>query len=249
MEESYQMKTVFACLMLVVLASLAVAQKTKPWTEWSKKDIEKTLSDSAWAQTQNEGDDSQASSSSTAITQVGAQGTMDRDLKRPVESGETKPTKVVKYHVRFLSAKPIRAAFARMVMLAQAQPNEELNTKLQEFVDRNFADYIVISVGVEVGDQQMAAGLMRAFTAATTEALQKSVYLERKDGKKLFLMEYRAPTQDGMGAKFVFQRMVEGQPFLAQDDSVRFVAQLNEKMKLNTKYKLADMLYDGKLEY
>jgi len=27
------------------------------------------------------------------------------------------------------------------------------------------------------------------------------------------------------------------------------VAQLNEKMKLNTRYKLSDMLYDGKLEY
>jgi len=75
------------------------------------------------------------------------------------------------------------------------------------------------------------------------------VYLERKDGKKLFLMEYRPPTEDGMGAKFVFPRKFEGQPFLSENDSVRFIAQLNEKMKLNTRYKLSDMLYEGKLEY
>jgi hypothetical protein len=95
----------------------------------------------------------------------------------------------------------------------------------------------------------MTPAVMRAFTTATTESLQKSVYLERKDGKKLYLMEYRAPVEDGMGAKFVFPRTMDGQPFLSGDDTVRFVAQLNEKLKLNTRYKLSDMLYDGKLEY
>ncbi len=95
----------------------------------------------------------------------------------------------------------------------------------------------------------MTAPVMRAFSAATTEALKENVYLERKDGKKLYLMEYRAPVEDGMGAKFVFPRKFEGQPFLSENDSVRFVAQMNEKMKLNTRYKVSDMLYDGKLEY
>jgi hypothetical protein len=90
---------------------------------------------------------------------------------------------------------------------------------------------------------------MQAFSTATTEALQNTVYLERKDGKKLFLMDYRPPVEDGMGAKFVFKRVVDGQPFLSENDNVRFVAQMNEKMKLDTRYKLSNMLYDGKLEY
>ena len=95
----------------------------------------------------------------------------------------------------------------------------------------------------------MAAPLMRVFIGAQTADLQKNVYLERKDGKKLYLMEYRPPVEDGMGAKFVFPRMFEGQPFLTENDSVRFVAQVNEKMKLNTRYKVSEMMYDGKLEY
>jgi len=45
-------------------------------------------------------------------------------------------------------------------------------------------------------------------------------------------------------------RTLEGQPFLTtESDNVRFFAQLNEKMKLNVRYKVSDMMYDGKLEY
>jgi hypothetical protein len=244
------MRTVIsACLAVLLVAGTVVAQKQKPWTEWSKKDVDKTLNDSAWGQTQSEGSDSKSSESTGAITQVAAPRAADRNISRQGESGEAKPSTVVKYHVRFLSAKPVRAAFARMVLLSKTQADEELTAQLQGFIDRDFKDYIVVSVGVEVGNEKIATPVMRAFMAATTEALQKNVYLERKDGKKLFLMEYRAPVEDGMGAKFIFQRLVDGQPFLSETDSVRFVAEMNEKMKLNTRYKLSEMLYDGKLEY
>jgi hypothetical protein len=244
------MRTVIStCLAVLLVAGTVVAQKQKPWTEWSKKDVDKTLNDSAWGQTQSEGSDSKSSESTGAITQVAAPRAADRNISRQGESGEAKPSTVVKYHVRFLSAKPVRAAFARMVLLSKTQADEELTAQLQGFIDRDFKDYIVVSVGVEVGNEKIATPVMRAFMAATTEALQKNVYLERKDGKKLFLMEYRAPVEDGMGAKFIFQRLVDGQPFLSETDSVRFVAEMNEKMKLNTRYKLSEMLYDGKLEY
>jgi hypothetical protein len=244
------MRTVVsACLVVLMFACLVLAQKDKPWTEWTKKDVDKTLNDSAWGQTQTEGGSSGSQSTDSAITQVAAPRSSDRQLSRQGESGEGKPVAYVKYHVRFLSAKPVRAAFARQVLLSKTEPDEALTTQLQGFIDRDFSEYIVVSVGVEVGDQKMAGPIMQAFNGANTEALQKVVYLERKDGKKLFLMDYRPPTGDGMGAKFVFKRVVDGQPFLTENDSVRFIAQLNEKMKLDTRYKLSTMLYDGKLEY
>jgi len=244
------MRTVVsACLVVLMFACLALAQKDKPWTEWTKKDVDKTLNDSAWGQTQTEGGSSSQTAES-AVTQVAAKNSADRQLsQRQGESGEAKPVAYVKYHVRFLSAKPVRAAFARQVLLSRPAPDEALTTQLQGFIDRDFSEYIVVSVGVEVGDQKMAGPIMQAFNSATAEALQKTVYLERKDGKKHFLMDYRPPVEDGMGAKFVFKRVVDGQPFLSENDSVRFVAQLNEKMKLDTRYKLSNMLFDGKLEY
>ena len=244
------MRVVSACFVLVMLLSFALAQKQqKPWTEWTKKDVDKTLNDSAWGQTQTEGNEDQSSSNTNAVTQVAAPRSADRQIQRTGESGEAKPSNVVKYYVRFLSAKPVRAAFARKVLLAKNEPDPELTSQLQAFIDRDFTDYIVVSVGIEVQEQRMAAPLMRVFMGAQTADLQKNVYLERKDGKKLYLMEYRAPVEDGMGAKFVFPRKFEGQPFLTENDSVRFVAQVNDKMKLNTRYKVSEMMYDGKLEY
>ena len=244
------MRRISACFVILVLAGLAVAQKQKPWTEWTRKDVEKTLSDSAWGQTQTEGNTGASQSSDTsAVTQVAAQRSADRQLNRQGESGETKPVNYVKYQVRFLSAKPVREAFARMVLLSKTEPDQALTTQLQGFIDRDFSEYIVVSVGVQVGDAKMAGPIMAAFTNTTTEALKQNVYLERKDGKKLYLMDYRAPVEDGMGAKFIFKRVLDGQPFLSENDNVRFVAQFNEKMKLNTRYKLSEMLYDGKLEY
>lgn len=244
------MKRISACLVILMFAGLAVAQKQKPWTEWTRKDVEKTLNDSAWGQTQTEGGSGSSQSSDTsAVTQVAAQRSADRQMSRQGESGETKPVNYVKYQVRFLSAKPVRAAFARLVLLSRPEADEALTTQLQGFIDRDFSEYIIVSVGVQVGDAKMAGPIMAAFTNANAEALKQNVYLERKDGKKLYLLEYRAPVEDGMGAKFIFKRELDGQPFLSENDNVRFVAQLNERMKLNTRYKLSDMLYDGKLEY
>ena len=242
---------VIACVIAGTFASSAAQKNSKPWTEWSKKDVEKTLSDSAWAQTQTEGGASQTPTQTSAITTTTAGRREDSSISAAgrVESGETKPATTVKYHVRFLSAKPVRAAFARQVLLAQSAPNENLAQQLQGFVDRDFSDYIVVSVGLEVADPKMSIPIVRAFSAATTQTLKEAVYLERKDGKKLYLMEYRAPVEDGMGAKFIFQRSPDGEQFLSEADSVRFVASLNEKMKLSTRYRLSEMIYDGKLEY
>jgi len=240
-------RAAWVCGLLFVITGVSSAQ-TKPWTEWSKKDVEKTLNDSAWGQTQVE-ERAEQPKNVEAVTQVAAPRAANRQMERTGESGEAKPVASVKYRVRFLSAKPIRAAFARNLLLAQAQPTDDLKTQLQTFVERDFSSYIVVAVSVEVGDEKMIGPVMHAFTAATTEALQNQVYLERKDGKRLFLMDYRPPTQDGMGAKFVFKRSVDGQAFLDKSDNVRFFAQLNEKTKVNARYKVSEMLYDGKLEY
>ena len=84
----------------------------------------------------------------------------------------------------------------------------------------------------------------------TAETLKGTCYLERNDGKRVFLTVYEPPTADQTGAKFVFPRSVDGQPFLhSEAESVRFVAEFNDKIKINRKYKLSDMMYNGKLEY
>lgn len=172
---------------------------------------------------------------------------LSREGEAPKPAG---PSRVIKYRMRFLSAKPVRGAFARLVLLKKGEADENLSTQLQGFVDRDFSDYVVVALTAEAADERLVGPAMQLLTTATTEALKDKVYLERKDGKRLPLADYRPPGPDGMGAKFVFLRKLEGQPFLTpESDNVRFFAQLHEKMKLNAKYKVSDMMYDGKLEY
>jgi len=243
-------RVVFTSLLLALCACSAFAQKAKPWTELSEKEAAKILNDSPWGQTQTEGEDSRQPEQTSAITQVAAPRSADRQLQREGEAPDTKPSRVVKFRMRFLSAKPVRGAFAKFVLLKKGEADEGLATQLQGFVDRDFGDYVVVAVMAEAADPRMVGPMMQFLTNATVDGLKEKVYLERKDGKRLVLADYRPPGPDGMGAKFVFMRTLEGQPFLtAESDNVRFFAQFNEKMKLNVKYKVSDMMYDGKLEY
>ena len=47
-------RVLFVGSMLVLLALPTYAQKGKAWTDWTQKEAEKVLNDSAWGQTQTE---------------------------------------------------------------------------------------------------------------------------------------------------------------------------------------------------
>ncbi len=235
-------RTLFFCVTFVLFAVSVSAQTSKPWAEWSKKDVEKMLNSSAWGQTQTEGDS--APVDTTVITSTTA------PIQRKGESGESKASKAINYRARFITAKPIREALARMVLLSQPNPNKELAGQLQGFVDRDFGNYLVIGVSVDSQDSRAVDLWQKTFSNLTADRLKERVYLERKDGKRLLLQDYQPPVADGMGGKFIFERTIDGQPFLTtESDSVRFVLELSDKLKLNMKFKVSNMVYDGKLEY
>src|SRR5438046_958554 len=130
-------RILFACSILIFCVASVSAQKTKPWTEWTEKDAVKILNDSAWGQTQTEGGSAtQQPSSTSAITQTTAGRRDDRDTTPQAESGEKKEAPSVRYRVRLLSAKPIRAALVRMIEL-QGAPAEKV-AQWRPFVDRDF---------------------------------------------------------------------------------------------------------------
>ena len=50
---------VAALALLLALTTITAQEKGKAWTDWSKKEADKMLSDSPWAQTQTDTDTSQ----------------------------------------------------------------------------------------------------------------------------------------------------------------------------------------------
>ena len=135
-----------------------------------------------------------------------------------------------------------------MIELQGATP--ERVAELRPFVDRDFGDYIVITLSVDGTDRKRLGPSTEEIKSAEEATLQKSAYLERKDGTRVFLTNFRAPAQDGLGAKFVFPRVVDGKPFIeAGSGEFKFVLELGKTIKINRKFKVSEMMYDGKLEY
>jgi hypothetical protein len=246
-------RVTFICSILILLAIPAYAQKGKDWTEWTQKEADKILNDSAWGQTQTEG-----GGSSEQPSQTNAITTTTRDRERnatsvtaaanSAQSGETKATPALHLRVRFMSAKPIRAAFVRMLEL-QGAPAEKV-AQIKPFVDYDFSNYIVVTVNMDGDDRRRMATIVQELAKTDPATLKPATYLERKDGKRLELMDYRPATDDGLGAKFVFPRNLDNAPFLdANSGDVRFVISLGNILKINRRFKVSDMMYEGKLEY
>jgi hypothetical protein len=228
----------FACTF--VMPSLA-QQKFKPWTEWSLKEAEKVLNDSPWGRTQIDMDLAEQffAPTSNAVTD-----------SRRIEQGAVNQAVPVRFRIRFLSAKPIRQALARTLELQQKNADSELVKRLHAFANADSDDWIFVAVTFDSTDKRFMASVMQAFSGVNTGTIKNKTYLERTDGKRLFLHEYVAPGKDGIGAKFAFPRLVDGKPFLTEGaGEVRFYSEFSDKMKLSMRFKVASMVYDGRLEY
>src|ERR1051325_1561365 len=166
------------CALALCLA--AQDKKPKPWTEWSKKDAEKILNDSPWGQTQTVTDTSEMYySPTTTPSNGGLKNTNSRDTQ-----GATNQATNVKYRIRWLSARPIRQALMRLIMLnMKDQPDPSLAERMKNYAESRAEDEIVIAVTFEANDQRFGGPAMQAFNGATTGSLKNDTYLERGDGQ------------------------------------------------------------------
>src|SRR5262249_2265112 len=176
------------CLVIAVIVITGFAQNpAKPYTEWSEKEVKKALDNSPWAHSQIETDTSEMFYRPDAVTATGPNSSSDR-----ATNGQTNQATSVNYHIRFLSALPVREAYARRIALDQKTPNPQLLSQLQGFVERDFSAYIVVTVSYDTKDPRFANAPNQAFAAALAATLKPTTYLERNDGKRLFLDDYKA---------------------------------------------------------
>ncbi len=205
------------------------------------------LSDSPWAQAQIETDTSELFFTPTSDSRMPGVRAASNDASR-LEKGANNQAVNVKFMVRFFSARPIRQALARLMELQQ-KPGPEIVQKLHAFADLKSTDSIILTLSFETADQRYAGVAMQALNSAITATLKNETYLER-DGKRLFLEEYVPPGKDGFGARFIFSRIVNEQPFIkGTAGDVRFYTKYPGGLKIDRKFKLSEMLLNGELEY
>lgn len=252
MESPGHIRALSALALVLVCAIFALAQwDKKPYTEWSEKETQKMLNDSPWSKTQ------------TFIASTETFGTTRPDGGQ----GRFVNTFPVNFRIRFFSAKPVRQALSRaMEEKMKGNINEQLTAQLKSFATGVFNEYIVITVSC---DSEHRGGPLHDATALlqkrTTAELKSNTFLEVK-GQKVYLQEYQSPRNDGFGARFIFPRVVNGEPFITPaTEEVRFYSELSgpESARsgpsgptstsmtytLNMRYKVSAMNFQGKLEY
>src|SRR5262245_24326736 len=153
-------------IFLLVIAAIAIGQnQSLPWTEWSKKDAEKVLTDSPWAHTQVD----------TNITEMFYQPTSPNSRapnsnQRAAEGAVNQEVKVT-YHIRFFTARPVRQALARLYQIEQ-KPDADVDTRLRSFAEFESKDSIILTVVFESTDGRFYGKAMQAFNSAVTATLK-----------------------------------------------------------------------------
>ena len=205
------------------------------------------LSDSPWSQSQTETDTSEMFFSPTSDpNKPGSRPTANDEAR--LSQGATNQPVNVKYLVRFFSARPVRRALVRLMEL-QNNPPADVVEKLHNFADVKATDSIIVTLSVQSSDQRSERAVMQSVNSAVTGTLKNDTYLER-DGKRQFLEEYIPPGKDGFGARFIFLRSMDEKPFIAdKTGEVRFYAKYPNGPKIDRRFKVSEMIYNGELEY
>ncbi|HSB10180.1 MAG TPA: hypothetical protein VLM38_11900 [Blastocatellia bacterium] len=207
----------------------------KPYTEWSEKESMKLLNDSPWAQTQTV----------TDTSNMTGQGRADSSQSRVAEVFN------VNIRIRFLSAKPVRQAISHvMEMNNREKISAELAARLKAFAAADFPDYIVVTVSADSDkSSRLLQQTQQVFYKLTTGELKNNTYL-LASGRRVFINEYQPPGSDGLGARYIFPRLVDGKAFITPESGeVLFHSEPIGAVVLNTRYKVKDMMFEGKLEY
>jgi hypothetical protein len=243
--------TITLMFIFALVAGASAQKKMKPWTEWTEKDAMKILNESAWGQTQIETNTSEmfyspTSQNSIPIGNRPVDSPGGSDINNRSAQGALNQATNINFRIRLLTAKPIRQALARRAQLQ----NPALAEQLKAFAEQQTDQYIVVAVDYDSKDGRFSGPAMQVFNSANTGTLKNNTYLESKDGKRLFLDQYIAPIKDGMGAKFVFPRTLNNELFVnEQSGFLRFYSEMSKNIKINMRFKISDMMYDGKLEY
>jgi len=236
---------VFSSFLASATAPLQKENDDQAWMKWTKKDVEKMLNNSPWSQVQTETDTSEMFFSPTS--DPNRSRATSNDASRTVQ-GATNQSVNVKYVIRFFSARPVRRALVRMMELEQ-NPAPDVIQKLHNFADVKADNSIIVTVSVSSTDQRYERAVLQALNSAIAATLKNDTYLER-DGKRLFLEEYYPPGKDGFGARFIFLRTVDEKPFIAdQTGEVRFFAKIPGGPKIDRRFKVSEMTYNGAFEY
>ena len=214
--------TAVAALLLGAICVYAEKKEfweSKPYTEWTEKEVDKLLKDSPWAKT---------IPLSTGPENVSSGG---EDSAAAGGGYRQRPMLVVTWYSRI-----VREALARRLLLANPSGPQEQIDQLVHRRESAFHDLAVI--GWSPGRNKEALS-----------KLKEETYIQTKQNKeKIPLKDVILPQRRGDPLVLRFAREADGQPMLTlEDKEVQLVLKMGDNT-IRTSFKLADMVVNDKLE-
>lgn len=208
---------------LVACAALAAAEfwDTKPFLEWSDREAQKVLADSPWAAVVSVALPPQLPAAAVAGGGGGRGGGDD------ISFGPG--PRRIRVGLSWRSAMPLKRAVVRMSVGQRGEPSAEN----QEFLARAEPSYVIAMSG-------LPGQYTRPGSGTTIEAFL------RRDGKPP-IPAGEAATQKGPEGMLLLIGFPRTDPVAIEDGDVEFVFKV-DRLEVKRKFKLRDMMFEGKLE-
>ncbi len=212
----------------------------EPFNKWSQDKAVKVLNDSPWAR----------------------QETFTRVI-RGVGSGISGEKEIYNtFYVRFLSARPIREAYARIQQIQHGydamSPEERIRFDAIQSpnLDLDVSKYIVLTVSFRSNDPNEESSVRRFFQSETVETLKTKAFLSTPTCPQVEIIAYFPQKEESVGAKMVFPREYDGLPVITKECSSISLELLDvpgtgsgarSDSRLRTTFEVESMIVDGRI--
>lgn len=237
-------RTILASLFSIPLTAADFWQ-TKKSSEWTGKELNKILKDSPWSHLTVINMDAQSKRSTGGGAVRGSSGGASR-RGDGTSSGGSKggsggggggggaSMPPINLQIRWATAKPVKLAVARLKFGAEA----ELRPEMMELVNREEKDYRILIEGIP-------PNIVRQGVDKFSSSLKRNCAIHCA-GKDDLVPSDAQLVQGDRGATAVVT-FPKTNPFSLDDKEVEFTMKLG-KTTAKRKFKLKDMVFDGKLE-
>ena len=158
---------------------------------------------------------------------------------------------------RFLSARPIREAYARIqqIYYGYDRMNREEQARFEKDQQPGIemmrtSEWIVVSVAFRSNDPNEESNVRRFFQTETVKTLKTKAFLSTPTCSQVEVRAYFPPREESVGAKFIFPRIVDGIPVVTEDcDTVTFelLDVPGANPNLQSTFSVKSMVVDGKI--
>jgi hypothetical protein len=182
---------------ITVLAADTMLQT--PYPKWSLAAAVRLLNSSAWARQE------------TFTRVIGGVGSGISGEKEIYNT----------FYVRFLSARPIREAYARVQQIQigydkwKPQEKKRFDARTKASLDLDVDRWIVVAVSFRSNDPNEESLLRQFFESETASTLRNRAFLSTDSFPQVELVAYFPPKEESVGAKFIFPRRIDDVPIVS----------------------------------